>query len=607
MTRFIDYSSDEEDFLTNGPRRDGRRPRTVLDILSNDRRFSRVFVGLTNNRQLRDDLTDSRGEFTIFAPTDEAFNKLKKETKKDLNEDELRDILQYLIIPEYIDADHIRKRNTLVKTSLELKSLNQHSQRLFLSEETEGKLFLNNKVQISEPDIKASNGVIHAIEEILLPPKNLNDQINQLSKPFSIALKAFKDTGLLDKINQEEGITVFLPTDGAFHNLGNEATEYLFSDEGKDDLKKILQYHVSKKLAYSTSIVGQEDSNHRGDNDKRNPERRRRGNDSDRERRRGDSDYDDDDNYGRGRRRGGDREDYPRRRDDYGRGGRHGGEHEGYPRRRNGRREDGDDYGRGGRHGSDREDYPRRRDGRSEGDDYGRGGRRGGDREEYPRRRNGHREDDEDYGRGRRRDGSENHPRGPDRDYDDRDDYDRGYPRRRGGWDEDYDGRNGRFEGHRPRRDNHRREGWNSNDEDWNTHRGQRERFLNTGNQNRRGNDDWEDDEDWDHHRRGSNDDWEDDEDWGKRPGGGRNERDHHETFENRVQLPTNLRNENLAIDVVGLKKRVDININHQVRILLTDGLASNGVFHAIDNVLIPKGVDLPKLSWYNINQESKV
>ncbi|KAK9764108.1 hypothetical protein K7432_008664 [Basidiobolus ranarum] len=599
MAQFFDYSSEEDSFNAYGPRNGGRRSKTVLDILGSDRRFTRLFTGLTNNRQLKNELTNPRAEFTILAPTDEAFNKLKKELKQEPNEEELREILQYLVIPEYIESRDIRKKNALVKTSLELRSLNKHAQRIYLSEESEGKLLLNHKVQISEPDIEASNGVIHAIEEVLLPPKKLNDQINLFSKQFSIAIKAFKDTGLLDKINDQEGITVFLPTDSAFRNLGCEANNYLFSDEGKDDLKKILQLHVSKKLAYSTSITGQE-GNGRGrdrddeDDDRRKPGRGRRGDEDHGRGRRGDEDH------GRGRR--GD--------DDYGRG----------------RRRD-DDYGRGRRGGGHEDD-----------DDYGRGRRHGGERDNYPRRGRGGYDDDDDYGRGRRRGGFEDHPRRPDRGYDDDDDYNRGYPRRRPGRggryededdfprrrDEDYNrpghGRRGGWnenpsEGRHPGRGNQRRD-WDSNDEDWSISSQELEsqgKSSKGGNRERRGHRDWddEDDEDWDRHGRGSHDDWDEDEDedWGKRRRGDRHgrDRDHHESFENRVQLPTSLRNEDIEIDVVGSKKYIDININHQARVLLSDGLASNGVFHAIDNVLLPKNVNLPKLSWFNINQDCKI
>ncbi|ORX96982.1 FAS1 domain-containing protein [Basidiobolus meristosporus CBS 931.73] len=347
MAQFLDYSSDEDDFTINGPRGGNRRSKTVLDILANDRRFSRLVTGLSNNRQLKSDLTDPRAEFTIFAPTDDAFNKLKKDLKHEPSDDELRDILQYHIVPDFVKSRDIKKKGfALIKTSLELRSLNRHPQRIYLSEESDGKILINNKVQVSEADIEASNGLIHAIEEVLLPPKKLNDQINQYSNQFSIALKAFKDTGLLDKIKDEEGITIFLPTDAAFRNLGCGATSYLFSDKGKDDLKKILQLHISKKLAYSTSIIG--------------------------------------------------------------------------------------------------------------------------------------------------------------------------------------DSRN-------------------------------------------------------------------------------RREREHNEPFENRVQLPTALKNEDIEIDVVGLKRHIDISINHQARLLLSDGLASNGVFHAIDNVLIPRDVSLPKLTWSNINEDCKI
>ncbi len=110
------------------------------------------------------DALSNAGPFTVFAPTNEAFNKLPKGTVEDLmkpeNKEKLQDILQY----------HVFVANLGTALMQDGQTLNQvNSQNITIQKSADGKVTINGKAHILQ-SIPASNGVIHVIDEVLLPP-----------------------------------------------------------------------------------------------------------------------------------------------------------------------------------------------------------------------------------------------------------------------------------------------------------------------------------------------------------------------------------------------------------------------------------------------------
>lgn len=104
------------------------------------------------------------GPFTVFAPTDEAFAKLPKETLASLlkpeNKSKLVDILTY----------HVVSGKVMAKTAVTLDkatALNKKDIALAVKGES---LTLNGTAKVVTADIKCSNGVIHVIDTVILPP-----------------------------------------------------------------------------------------------------------------------------------------------------------------------------------------------------------------------------------------------------------------------------------------------------------------------------------------------------------------------------------------------------------------------------------------------------
>jgi uncharacterized surface protein with fasciclin (FAS1) repeats len=103
------------------------------------------------------------GPFTVFAPTDDAFAKLPPGTLDDLlkpeNKGKLTAILTYHVVPGAVTS---RRVTNLKEAKTVNGSMLQVSTR-------DGKVMINN-ADVVKPDIETSNGVIHVIDAVLLPP-----------------------------------------------------------------------------------------------------------------------------------------------------------------------------------------------------------------------------------------------------------------------------------------------------------------------------------------------------------------------------------------------------------------------------------------------------
>jgi uncharacterized surface protein with fasciclin (FAS1) repeats len=105
------------------------------------------------------------GPFTVFAPTDEAFAKLPAGTVENLlkpeNKDQLVAILTYHVVPGKVEAAE-------VVTMDEAKTVNGE----MVDIKVKGDTAMVNDAKVTKTDIAASNGVIHVIDTVIMPPKS---------------------------------------------------------------------------------------------------------------------------------------------------------------------------------------------------------------------------------------------------------------------------------------------------------------------------------------------------------------------------------------------------------------------------------------------------
>ena len=223
---------------------------TIVDIAVNDGRFTTLVAAVTATG-LADAL--SGGEWTVFAPTDDAFAKLGLNAgniASAFSTAELTDILLYHVLGAEVNSD---KALTLLG---DVTMYNGHKAGLKFFD---GNIYVNDDVKVIIPDIDASNGVIHAVDTVILGPwpKMMDESMPAEAVPaggntivdiavndgrFTTLVAAVTATGLADALSGGEW-TVFAPTDDAFAKLGLNAGN-IASAFSTAELTDILLYHV---------------------------------------------------------------------------------------------------------------------------------------------------------------------------------------------------------------------------------------------------------------------------------------------------------------------------------------------------------------------------
>lgn len=134
----------------------------IVDTAVASKQFP-TLVKLVTDAGLVDTLK-GEGPFTVFAPTEKAFAKLPKATLKKLGEDKelLKKVLLYHVVPGKVTAADVVKLNGQ-------KAKTANGAEVAIKVDAHGTVRIN-KSKVVKTDILASNGVIHVIDTVLLPP-----------------------------------------------------------------------------------------------------------------------------------------------------------------------------------------------------------------------------------------------------------------------------------------------------------------------------------------------------------------------------------------------------------------------------------------------------
>jgi transforming growth factor-beta-induced protein len=214
-------------------------PGNVVDVIRT--RGLATLTGLIETAGLTDALSQAE-EVTVFAPTEAAFQALARAVPgilRDLENDvgELTRVLTYHVVAGRVDS-------AAVALSQALETLNGAPLPVSIRD---GVVFVGN-ARIEVVDIPASNGVVHLIDAVLVPPVapvlgNLIE-VARDAGAFGTLLAAVEAAGLTEALSAPDAnLTVFAPTDAAFAALGDEAIQRLLADV--DSLTRVLTYHVA--------------------------------------------------------------------------------------------------------------------------------------------------------------------------------------------------------------------------------------------------------------------------------------------------------------------------------------------------------------------------
>ena len=144
---------------------------TIVDVVTasteaDEAEFT-ILLELVTEMDLDSTLADEDAEFTVFAPTDAAFEALLEEfelTMEDLLEaqDLVKDILLYHVAEGTISSEDLAELDTVATVQ---------GGEIAVSVDEDDNIVLDEVAIVVDTDIEASNGVIHVIDKVLLPPE----------------------------------------------------------------------------------------------------------------------------------------------------------------------------------------------------------------------------------------------------------------------------------------------------------------------------------------------------------------------------------------------------------------------------------------------------
>lgn len=225
---------------------------TVVDIAAGSEQFS-TLVAAVKAAGLVDALS-GEGPFTVFAPTNEAFAKLPAGTVEALlkpeNRDQLKSILTFHVVKGDLRAENVvkaREATTLQGQRVDI-NVTRDSAGNIAGVQVDG-------ANVTATDIIGSNGVIHVIDEVILPETKNAVEVASAAGDFGTLLAAAQAAGLADTLAKKGPFTILAPTDEAFAKLPRGTVQRLLRPENRDALAEILKYHVIEGRVYDDQVV----------------------------------------------------------------------------------------------------------------------------------------------------------------------------------------------------------------------------------------------------------------------------------------------------------------------------------------------------------------
>ncbi|MCW9714160.1 fasciclin domain-containing protein [Aliifodinibius salicampi] len=213
-------------------------PGNIVEVAQSNDDFS-TLVSAVTDAGLATTLQGS-GPFTVFAPTNQAFEALPEGLLESLSNEQLNEILSY----------HVVAGSTVMAGDLQAEQSVEASAggQLFVTV-MDGDVMVNDNASVVTADVEASNGVIHAIDQVVLPDSYL-DVVGIVAKRFSLQTLegAVGQADLVSTLQGEGPFTVFAPNNASFEGLD-------LSGLSQQQLQDVLTYHVLDSKVLSGDLA----------------------------------------------------------------------------------------------------------------------------------------------------------------------------------------------------------------------------------------------------------------------------------------------------------------------------------------------------------------
>lgn len=216
-------SCGDDDNMDGG---DDNAPGSIAELASASDDLNTLVAALSQ-AGLVETFSDPTADFTVFAPTDDAFAAAGIDLNT-IDNTTLTAVLQYHVLTSSVLSTEL--------SNGDVTTLNGAAVTVDL---TDGVKI--NDATVTQADIEASNGVIHIIDKVLLPPTEDNSiaGLAQATEDLSILVDALIKAELVETLSGSDDFTVFAPTNQAFIDAGIDLDAV-----SVEDLTNILLYHV---------------------------------------------------------------------------------------------------------------------------------------------------------------------------------------------------------------------------------------------------------------------------------------------------------------------------------------------------------------------------
>ena len=219
----------------------------IAAVASGDAQFSTLVAALTKAELVT--TLQGAGPFTVFAPNNAAFTKAGITSLNTLTKEALTPILTSHVVSGEVKAADVK--------SGVAKTVNANN-NIYLSKNADG-VFINGNIKVIATDVDASNGVIHVIDNVIVPPSKSLVEVAQGNADFTelVSLVLAADPAVATALSAASatGLTVFAPTNAAFTELYKTTPKAtLTAPANRPLLTNVLLYHVVPGRVFSTDL-----------------------------------------------------------------------------------------------------------------------------------------------------------------------------------------------------------------------------------------------------------------------------------------------------------------------------------------------------------------
>lgn len=268
-TIVANFKAEYDAMIKSLPAENNAGQRNIVQIASSLPIFKSLVAAVVKT-DLAGTLSSASLNATVFAPTDGAFSKLPAPFNNAANISAitdpaqisaLRNILLYHVLGAEVKRNQIAGGRSSAKTLKPAGAANDNT--IYISNSL-ALLFINGKSLVLLPDVDASNGVIHVIDNVLLPPSQTIADIAIGNPAFSTLVAALVKTNLAGVFAGSGDFTVFAPVNAAFAKLpapfnSAENIQAITNPAQIAALSNILTYHVtaSRYFAWDLGLFNQ--------------------------------------------------------------------------------------------------------------------------------------------------------------------------------------------------------------------------------------------------------------------------------------------------------------------------------------------------------------